>query len=124
MSSLKRFDCPSCGRDSWLDPATLAITHAEPHCEAWKTKQHETIAEGALVRGGNVVLLRPPPSVVDFACPGCNAPARLRPQARPIEVQHSLPSCELWKSIEQKEDAIERFLIKAGVHMHVPEHRD
>lgn len=112
----KRFDCPSCGRDSWLDPKTLQVEHSEPTCEAWQAKQ----AAAAAPAVGGVVVPFPTPEVVNFDCPECKAPARMHPNEKPIPVEHSLPHCAAWEKIAGKKDDVERYLIKAGVHIHVP----
>lgn len=113
----KRFDCPSCGKDSWLDPATLEVEHSQPACPAWQAKQLAACDVGGVV----LPFKAPTPEVVDFECPECKQPARMRPREQPIPVEHSLPHCAAWEKIEGKKDDVERYLIKAGVHLHVPE---
>lgn len=125
MSELKTFDCPKCGRPSTLDPATLNVEHSDPKCEAWL--EMERRPAGSLESLAAVLPLRPAagpddsPPLVEFACPECGKPALLHPLREPMEVQHSLPACALWERIEGKKDDVERYLIKAGVHVHVPE---
>ena len=75
-------------------------------------KQKLTLIEGAA---------QSEPDRVEFACPQCKASCILWPKARPIAVQHALPGCRAWRLIEGKKDDLERFLIKAGVHLLVPQ---
>ena len=118
MTERKKFACPGCGGQSWLDPDTMKIEHSEPHCGAWKAKQ---AFEGAPAVGGVVLPFKAPtPEVVEFDCPECKQPARMRPREKPIPVEHSLPHCPAWEKIAGKKDDVERYLIKAGVHLHVP----
>jgi hypothetical protein len=117
----KRFDCPSCGADSWLDPTTLKVTHAQPTCVAWEKAQREA---AAVLRLGKLPEPAPTPFEVHFECPECRAPCLLKPREKPISVQHAIPSCAAWEKIEGKKDDVERFLIKAGVHIHVPDVRE
>lgn len=55
------------------------------------------------------------PESVHFDCPQCGEPCVAYPRAKPIAVQHAVPECKLWKRGETA-----RFLIKAGVHLHMP----
>lgn len=55
------------------------------------------------------------PERLTFDCPQCGASCIAFPRAKPIAVQHAKPECKLWKKGETA-----RFLIKAGVHLHVP----
>ncbi len=57
------------------------------------------------------------PEEKHFDCPHCGKDCVMFPKAKPIGVQHSLPTCRQWKLIEGKKDDVERFLIKAGVHL-------
>ena len=73
-------------------------------------------------KGGSVSLLRPPPNEVDFACPDCGAPCKLWPNSKPMCAQHAEPSkaCKSWGRIVGQKDDLARFLIKAGLQMHLP----
>ncbi len=115
MTEQKKFECPSCGADSWIDVATLQVTHAEPTCADWQRAQvlFEPAPTGAVV----VPL---PVDVVHFDCPECKGRVRMRPLEQPIAVEHSIPSCAAWSKVEGKRDDLERYLIKAGAHIHVP----
>jgi hypothetical protein len=73
-----------------------------------------------LIEGGKVEAVETPERV-EFACPQCNGACVMYPRASPVPVQHSVPTCKAWQEIEGKKDDVERFLIKAGVHIHVPE---
>lgn len=117
MSERKKFDCPSCGVASWLDPVTLAVEHDEPTCAAWQDAQN---APSGVVPVSPVQAESAPPAEVNFDCPDCRLPVRMRPLEQPISVEHAIPSCESWQKIEGKKDDLERYLIKAGVHIHVP----
>lgn len=55
------------------------------------------------------------PERLEFNCPQCGASCVAYPRSKPIAVQHAVPECKLWKKGETA-----RFLIKAGVHLHVP----
>lgn len=59
------------------------------------------------------------PEQVGFACPHCKGGCIFYPPSR--AVVHSLPACKLWQQIEGKKDDLARFLIKAGLHVLVPE---
>jgi len=61
------------------------------------------------------------PECVEFTCPDCQQSARMWPRAKPMAVQHSIPICKTWQAIEGKKDDVERYLIKAGVHILVPD---
>lgn len=117
MSERKRFDCPSCGADSFLDTETLAVEHAEPQCVAWLRAQQKV--SGIVGRIDPAVLA--PAAEINFDCPECKAPVRMRPLETPISVEHAIPACEAWAKIEGKRDDLERYLIKAGADIHVPE---
>ncbi len=71
-----------------------------------------------LIEGGKVEEL---PEQVEFPCPSCKRSCLMFPRTKPIAVQHALPTCRSWKLIEGKKDDIERFLIKAGVHLLLPQ---
>ncbi len=116
MTERKKFECPSCGVDSWLDPATLEVEHDEPTCDAWKAAQD---APSGVVQVSPAQPSSPPP-VVNFECPDCGLPVRMRPLEQPIPVEHAIPHCPSWLKIEGKRDDLERYLIKAAVHIHVP----
>ena len=60
------------------------------------------------------------PDRVDFTCHDCKQPAVMYPLGKPISVMHSLPPCAEWKRIESDMDDLARYLIKCGVHVHVP----
>jgi hypothetical protein len=60
------------------------------------------------------------PERVDFECHHCTRPAVMYPLAKPITVMHSIPACDEWKRIESDKDDLARYLIKCGVHVHVP----
>lgn len=60
------------------------------------------------------------PERVEFPCPHCKASCVMWPRSKPLAVQHSLPTCKGWQRVEGKKDDLERFLIKAGVHLLVP----
>ncbi len=113
----KKFDCPGCGVASWLDPVTMKIEHEEPTCAAWRAAQQ---VQPAPALGVVLAFKAPTPPVVEFDCPECKAPVRMRPLEQPISVEHSIPSCAAWEKIEGKRDDLERYLIKAGAHIHVP----
>lgn len=55
------------------------------------------------------------PERLEFKCPQCGGSCICYPRSKPIAVQHAVPECKLWKKGETA-----RFLIKAGVHLHVP----
>lgn len=123
MTERREFDCPQCGSKSWLDPATMAVEHSEPKCPAWlemEARQATTAAVGVPHEPTSGVHALPD-SVVEFACPECSANVRMYPQRKPLGVEHALPTCKLWQRIEEKKDDLPRYLIKAGVHIHVPE---
>lgn len=61
------------------------------------------------------------PERVEFNCHHCKGACIMYPRAKPIAVQHAIPACEAWITIEAKKDDLERFLIKCGVHVLVPE---
>lgn len=67
------------------------------------------------------VIAMPAPESVEFACPDCGGNAVMWPRSKPMAVQHSIPICKTWQRIEGKKDDVERYLIKAGVHIHVPD---
>lgn len=71
---------------------------------------------------GRVLRLRPPPNEVDFACPDCGQPCKLWPNSKPMCVQHAEPAkaCKAWVAIAGRKDDLARFLIKAGMHIHLP----
>jgi endogenous inhibitor of DNA gyrase (YacG/DUF329 family) len=117
MSEPKKFECPSCGVDTWLYPDTLEVKHDEPACAAWQAAQN---APSGVVRVSEAIAGGALPSNVMFDCPECQQPVRMRPLEQPISVEHSLPPCEAWRKIEGKRDDLERYLIKAGAHIHVP----
>jgi hypothetical protein len=118
----RRFDCPGCGGDSWFLTDTAQVEHSEPHCKDWIAAQASpAAAANALLGAAAVLSVAPPPEEVIFNCPACAASVRMRPRDLPISVAHSLPYCESWEQIEGKKDDVERFLIKAGVHVLVPE---
>lgn len=122
MTERKSFPCPSCGVGSSFDPVTLQVEHDEPQCEAWKARQLAPLApSSAPAVGGTVTHLAP--AVVDFECPECHQAARMFPRDKPIGVEHSLPVCQLWEQITGKKDDVERYLIKAGVHIYAPQHQ-
>ncbi len=122
----KEFPCPSCGVASWLDPLTFQVTHAEPLCADWTAMQSRSanaIQVGELEsRAPVATVTHLAPAVVDFTCPECAQPARMHPRQQPIGVEHSLPVCKLWEKITGKKDDVERYLIKAGVHIYAPQH--
>lgn len=60
------------------------------------------------------------PERVDFSCFHCEMQCVMYPRAKPISVQHGLPTCKEWSRVELKKDDLERFLIKCGVHVLVP----
>lgn len=70
-----------------------------------------------LIQGdkANLVEAVATPERVDFDCHSCGRPCVMYPKSKPLAVQHALPDCDEWK---KKETAA--FLIKCGVHMHVP----
>lgn len=136
----KRFDCPACGGDSWFLTDTAQVEHSEPKCPKWLAAQASPAAAANALLGVAAVLataeerhaallaeLTPGlevvqiPEEVIFNCPDCAADVRMRPRDQPISVAHSLPYCGTWEKIEGKKDDVERFLIKAGVHVLVPE---
>jgi predicted RNA-binding Zn-ribbon protein involved in translation (DUF1610 family) len=124
----KEFDCPKCGGLSFLDPATLRVEHSEPKCEDWLAMEAAMLVPLQLRDGHSPAqtFREPPPAsavpeLVQFACPECKQPARMFPRSQPIGVEHSLPPCKLWQNIHNKKDDVERYLIKAGVHIHVPD---
>lgn len=73
-----------------------------------------------VIEGGKVELAEAPERV-DFTCCDCQRPCVMYPRADPIAVMHSIPACDEWKRIEKKKDDLARYLIKCGVHVHVPE---
>lgn len=126
MTDRKEFACPKCEGKSWLDPGTLVVEHSEPKCAAWLAMEEEQQnqpgpkpANEVEHDSGTFAV----PTVVDFLCPECSKPARMFPRAEPIGVEHSLPVCALWETVGKKDD-VERYLIKAGMHIHVPDVRE
>jgi len=73
-----------------------------------------------VAEGGNLIEPAEAPEKVDFKCWHCKRPAVMYPRAQPIAVMHQIPACDEWKRIEKKEDDLARYLIKCGVHVHVP----
>lgn len=73
----------------------------------------------SVIEGGKVDVA-PTPERVDFNCHHCKRPCVMYPKATPIAVMHSVPACEEWARIEKKKDDLARYLIKCGVHVHVP----
>lgn len=61
------------------------------------------------------------PECVDFDCPHCKGPCVMFPRSKPVAVQHGLPTCKGWQRVEKKKDDLERFLIRAGVHLLIPQ---
>lgn len=85
-----------------------------------KTKSPElTVIEGGKTEP--LVSLITPPEEAKFVCWSCNGSCRMFPSQRPMSVQHSLPVCAEWLRIVGKHEDIERFLIKSGVELLVPE---
>lgn len=72
-----------------------------------------------VIEGGKVQLVEIPERV-EFVCHACAVLCVMYPRSKPISVQHGLPTCNDWKRIEGKKDDLERFLIKAGMEVHVP----
>jgi len=120
MTERKKFPCPGCGVDSWLDTDSLKIEHGEPTCEGWRAAQAPQTVGATITGTGVPFRQKPPPLLVEFDCPECKAPVRMLPREQPIAVQHAIPSCEAWAKVEGKRDDLERYLIKAGVHIYVP----
>lgn len=81
-------------------------------------KEHLRLIEGG---AGDGKLIEELPEQVEFKCPQCKASCIFRPSSR--GVQHALPTCRAWQRIEGKKDDVERFLIKAGLHLLVPKGR-
>jgi predicted RNA-binding Zn-ribbon protein involved in translation (DUF1610 family) len=73
-----------------------------------------TVIEGGKVEEVEI------PERVDFACPQCGSACVMYPRNKPMAVQHSLPTCKLWDRVQGKKEDVERFLVKAGVHVLVP----
>lgn len=73
-----------------------------------------------LVEGGKVELIKAPEEE-KFPCWKCGLTCRMFPSQKPMSVQHAMPVCVEWLKIVGKEDDIERFLIKCGVELLVPQ---
>jgi hypothetical protein len=122
VTGRKEFDCPRCGGTSYLNPDTLEVEHSEPKCSDWLAMEaRPPEPPGAAVIDFAKARADRAPELVEFTCPGCQRPCRMYPRATPIGVQHAIPACEEWQKIEGKKDDVERFLIKAGVHIYVPD---
>jgi len=67
-----------------------------------------------VIEGGKVDTVEIPEQV-EFTCPSCGLSCIMFPRSKPLAVQHAKPTCKLWNRGETQ-----RFLIKAGVHLHVP----
>jgi hypothetical protein len=74
-----------------------------------------------VVIDGGLIDAAETPERVDFQCFECSRACVMYPRATPITVQHSMPPCASWRTIEMKADDLARYLIKCGVHVHVPE---
>ena len=72
-------------------------------------------------RGDKLIETVDTPERVEFNCHHCKGVCQMYPRAKPIAVQHAIPACEAWTTIEAGKDDLERFLIKCGVHVLVPE---
>jgi len=72
-----------------------------------------------VIEGGKVEAVETPERV-DFKCCDCKRPAVMYPRTQPIAVMHSVPACEEWVRIAMRKDDLARYLIKCGVHVHVP----
>ena len=70
---------------------------------------------------GKIVEMVDVPAVKHFTCPDCKAQCVMYPRSKPMGVQHSIPTCKTWQQVEGRKDDLERFLIKAGVHLLVPQ---
>lgn len=73
-----------------------------------------------VIEGGKVELIKAP-AEVKFPCWKCGAGCRMFPSQKPMSVQHSMPVCVAWLQVVAKEDDIERFLIKCGVELLLPQ---
>lgn len=72
-----------------------------------------------LIEGGKVEVPETPDRV-DFTCHHCKMPCVMYPRSTPIATMHAVPGCTEWAKVEGKRDDLARFLIKCGVHVHVP----
>lgn len=61
------------------------------------------------------------PASQQFACPDCKGPCVIYPRLKPVGVQHSIPTCRTWQLVSKDKAELGRYLIKAGVHLLVPE---
>jgi hypothetical protein len=80
-----------------------------------KTKPDLKVIEGGKVEAVEI------PERADFTCWYCQNPAVIWPRSKPVAVQHSIPVCTEWQKVEAKKDDLERYVIKCGVHVLVPQ---
>lgn len=68
---------------------------------------------------GGDSLIEEVPEQKEFTCPDCGRSCIIYPRHKPVAVVHAEPrrDCRSWRNIEDKKDDLERFLIKAGVHL-------
>lgn len=76
-----------------------------------------------VIPGGKVDLIEAPEEH-EFACPVCGRSCKLYPKSKPLAVVHAEPrrACSAWRSIEDRKGDLAQFLIKAGVHLLLPQH--
>lgn len=73
-----------------------------------------------VIEGGKIETVDVPESK-EFSCHKCGRSCVIYPRARPVAVQHSIPVCEEWQRIEAKKEDLERFAIKCGVELLLPQ---
>jgi hypothetical protein len=78
------------------------------------------MADDVIVEFGKVELVDMP-ELQEFQCWKCHGKCVIYPRAQPMPVQHQIPACDEWKKIEGKKEDIERWLIKSGLELLVPQ---